>query len=125
MGDDLGLHLEGGNVLAAAADRVLAPVHEVEEALLVLAEAVTGMEPAVAPGLGGGFRILVVAVVHSPRAGPFARASRRPRPWGTSQSCSSTRRTSTPSRFLPQVPRFVGFGSETIGEEISVMLKIV
>ena len=46
-------------------------------------------------------------------------------PSGTSQSLSSTSRTSTPSRLRPQVPRTSGLGSEMIGVEISVMLKIV
>ncbi len=46
-------------------------------------------------------------------------------PTATSQSLSSTSRTSTPGRTLPHVPRTCGLGSETIGDEISVMLKMV
>ena len=45
-----------GDVLAAPPDRVLDAVDEVEVAVLVVAERVAGVEPAVAPGRGGRLR---------------------------------------------------------------------
>ena len=67
MGHDLAFHLERGNVFAAAADRVLDPVDEVEIAVLVAAKGIAGVKPAVAPGARGGFGVLVVPAVHRPR----------------------------------------------------------
>ena len=57
------LDLEGGDVLAAAADRVVHPVDEVEVAVLVFAERVAGVKPAAAPGFGGAVGHPVVAEV--------------------------------------------------------------
>ena len=68
MGEDFGLDLERGDVFAAAADRVLQPVDEIEIALGVAPEAVAGVEPAVAPGGGGRLGIAGVAVRHGPGA---------------------------------------------------------
>ena len=45
------LDLEGGDVLAAPADRVLQPVDELEIAVGLANDAVAGMEPQVPPGL--------------------------------------------------------------------------
>ena len=67
MGADLGLDLERGDVLAAPADRVLHAVDEEVVAVLVDAEGIAGVEPAVAPGPRRRLGILVVAVVHRPR----------------------------------------------------------
>ena len=64
----LDLDLERRDVLAAAANRVLHAVDEIEIAVLVAAEGVAGVEPAIRPGLGGGLRVAVVAAVHRPGA---------------------------------------------------------
>ena len=64
---DLGLDLEGGDVLAAPADRVLHAVDEEELPVRVDAEGVAGVEPAVAPRRARSPPgLLVVAVVHRP-----------------------------------------------------------
>jgi hypothetical protein len=63
MGERLGFDLVGRDVLAPPPDRVLDAVGEVAIVLLVPAEAVAGVEPAVAPRLCGGLGIGVVAVV--------------------------------------------------------------
>ena len=47
-----------GDVLAGAADDVLAPVDEVQAAIRPAAHAVAGVEPATAPGIGGGRLVL-------------------------------------------------------------------
>src|SRR6185437_1529188 len=67
-GQELGLDLEGGDVLAAAADRVLEPIDEDVLALGIDMERIPRMEPAVPPGPRGRFGIVVVAVAHRPRA---------------------------------------------------------
>src|SRR4051794_36358331 len=64
---ELGLDLERGDVLTAPADRVLHAIDEEKLAVLAHAEGIAGVEPAVAPGAGRGFGVLVVAVVHRPR----------------------------------------------------------
>ena len=87
------LDLERRDVLAAPADRVLHAVDEVVVAVLVVAEAVAGVEPAVAPRRRGLLGHAVVAGVHHPRvagahdqladdvpARPPRRARRRPAP---------------------------------------------
>ena len=55
------LDLERRDVLAAPADRVLHAVDEVVVAVLVVSEAVAGVEPAVAPGPCGLLGHAVVA----------------------------------------------------------------
>src|SRR3990170_4037049 len=55
-----GLHLPGGDVLAAPPDHVLEAPDEVEVALRVLAEEVAGAEPLAAEGGGVRGRLLVV-----------------------------------------------------------------
>ena len=53
MGLDGVLHLLGGDVLAATPDHVLLAVDEIEEAVLVQASHVAGVEPAFPEGLLG------------------------------------------------------------------------
>ena len=113
MGADLGLDLERGDVLAAAADRVLHAVDEEVVAVLVRrgrrrrCGTSRCARPAPSP------RDSCSSRGSSPRAGRCARSARRPSPGATSQSFSSTTRTSTPGRGRPQVPSGAGFGAET------------
>ena len=54
VGEQERLDLGGGNVLARAADDVLAPVHEAQHAAGIARDDVAGVKPAAAPrGLGG------------------------------------------------------------------------
>src|SRR6202012_2079857 len=55
------LHLVGGDVLAAPADRVLDPVREANPTIAVHDDLIAGMEPEVAPCLDGLLRHLEVA----------------------------------------------------------------
>ncbi len=64
---DLVFDLHRRNVLAAAADRVLDPVDEVEVAVGVAHQHVTGVVPQVAPRPRGPLRMVPVAVGHDPR----------------------------------------------------------
>src|ERR1700722_10162225 len=66
MGNDLDFHLERGNILAAAADRILHAVDQEIVTLGVTAKAVTGMKPTVAPGGDSRFVIPEVARIKSP-----------------------------------------------------------
>ena len=68
LGDE-GLHLEGRDVLAPAADGVAQTVDEVVPAVVVAPERVTGVEPPVAPGGRGLLGHLVVSDVQRPRLG--------------------------------------------------------
>src|SRR6185436_11593580 len=61
MAGERGLDLERGDVLAGAADDVLQPVDEVQGAVFAAARRVAGVEPAVAPGVGGGLLVLQIA----------------------------------------------------------------
>src|SRR5690348_17069365 len=54
------------NILAAAADRVLEAVNEVVVAVTVAEEGVSGVKPAVAPGVRSRLRVGVVSVIHGP-----------------------------------------------------------
>src|SRR5215216_4032661 len=56
VAEDRLLDLVRADVLATPAQRVLVAVDEVEPAVLVLAQRVTGVEPQVAPGLDGLLR---------------------------------------------------------------------
>jgi hypothetical protein len=58
------LDLPRVDVVAAADDQVLLPVHDVEVAAGVDPGQVTGVEPAVADRLGGGLGALPVALHH-------------------------------------------------------------
>ena len=81
MSENLGFHLERGDVLAAPADRVLQPIDKIEVAFGVAPEAVAGVEPAIAPGRRGRLGIAGVAMRHRPgavRAHDRARRPRRP-----------------------------------------------
>src|ERR1700690_3351702 len=53
---DRALHLERGDVLASTPDGVLDPVDEVVVATLITREAVSAVEPSVAPGRRGLLR---------------------------------------------------------------------
>src|SRR5262245_49974403 len=67
-----GFDLEGGDVLAGAADDVLAPVDEVQLPVRPAPHGVTGVEPAAAPGfLGGGFVLVVAREEAFPRIRTF------------------------------------------------------
>ena len=61
------LDFERRDVLAPSPNGVLDPVNKIEVAVFVVAEPVAGVKPAISPCLGGGFRVLVVAMVHGPR----------------------------------------------------------
>lgn len=66
VGEQQGLDLGGGDVFARAADDVLAAVHEMEHAIGAPAHDVAGVEPAAAPGLGRGLRVVEVAAEEVP-----------------------------------------------------------
>ncbi|MNM90031.1 hypothetical protein D3C81_1022770 [compost metagenome] len=55
------LHLGRIDVLAAADDHVLEAVDQEDKAFFVHVAAVAGMHPAIADGLGGGFRLVPVS----------------------------------------------------------------
>ena len=64
-------HFDRGDVLAGAADNVLAPVDEMQRAVGAAADDVAGVEPAAGPGRGGRVRILqVFAEETKARIGP-------------------------------------------------------
>src|SRR6516162_446971 len=63
---DFGFDLERGDVLATAPDRILHPVDEEIIAISIAAEGIPGVEPAVAPGDGSRFGVLVIAGVERP-----------------------------------------------------------
>src|ERR1700677_2822525 len=67
MFEDFHFHLVRGDILAATPHCVLSPIHEIVVALLVPAQQVAGVEPAVAPRRSRCFRILVVLGQHAPR----------------------------------------------------------
>ena len=56
-----GLDLGGADVFAAAPDRVFLAIHEEVILRIVLAHEIAGVEPAVAPGIGGRLRLVQVA----------------------------------------------------------------
>ena len=60
VGQQHGLHLGSRNVLARAADDVLAPVHKVQQTIRILQHHIAGVEPAAFPGLGGGLGVVQV-----------------------------------------------------------------
>src|SRR6185437_16626791 len=66
MAEQFNLDFMGGDIFAAATDRVLEPVDEMVVAIDVTEERVAGMKPAIAPGIRCRLRIGVVAVVHRP-----------------------------------------------------------
>src|SRR5580700_1844946 len=55
------LHFGAVYVLAAGDNHVFLPVDDVQEAVLVRTDQVTGVEPAATQRLGGGFRVLPVS----------------------------------------------------------------
>ena len=61
MGGEEVFDLHGVDVLAAGDDDVLFAVHQEDEAVLVLLGHIAGEQPAVHQGLGGGFRVPVIA----------------------------------------------------------------
>src|SRR3989442_7830682 len=61
MVGERGFDLQRGDVLAGAADDVLAPVDKVELSVIAAAHGIAGMEPAVAPRLLGRCGVLQVA----------------------------------------------------------------
>ncbi len=67
MLDSIGLDFEAGDILAAPADAVFQPIDEIVDTRGVADEPVSGMERAVAPGLGGGFRVVEITRIHRPR----------------------------------------------------------
>ena len=72
------LDLEGGNVLAAPADRVLEPIDEAEIAVGLAHDTIAGVEPAIAPGLGGFLRRAEVFIGKCQRlVGPHHQLARR------------------------------------------------
>ena len=63
----LGFHFKRRDVLATAADHVFHAVDKVVIVLGITAEQVAGVEPLIAPGLGGGYWIVEVTVAQRPR----------------------------------------------------------
>ena len=61
---DGGLHLCGVDVLTAAQDHVLGPIHQEQEAVLVQVADVAGVEPAVGEGLGVRLGPVQIAAEH-------------------------------------------------------------
>ena len=60
--EERGLHLGAVDVLSAAQQHVLGPVHDEDEAILVDAGDVARAEPAVLDGLRGGLGAIEIAV---------------------------------------------------------------
>ena len=56
-----GFDFERGDILAGAANDVLAPVEEMERSVRSAAHAISSMEPAVAPRLIGGHDVFQIA----------------------------------------------------------------
>src|SRR5207253_1309240 len=63
-GEDFTFHLEAGDVLAPAPDALLCAVLPVIVAVLISFEEVAGVEPALAPSLGVGGVIIIIAKRH-------------------------------------------------------------
>ena len=66
MSEDLGFDLEGRNVLAAAADRVLQAIDKIEVAFGVAPEAVAGVEPTISPRGRRRLGVAGIAMRHRP-----------------------------------------------------------